>query len=650
MFWFLAEDGFQSSTKGEKFRRVVAVIWRYQQLYLENGTVPFMDSSESERLWEEIAALRERVAQLEARLPGALLEKSAAEPVVARGEGGVSFVPPARPSLESRIGSQVFNRVGIVAVLIGAAWFLKYAADREWLGPLLRVLIGFAAGLGLIGWSESFRRRGYPVFSFSLKAVGTGLLYLALWASFSLFHLVPYPVAFIGMVLVTAGNGWMCWVQRSEVLAAYAAIGGFLTPALLAPEHTSVFTLGSYLVLLNAGLFALLVPRRWPSLLVAAFTGTSSYLLTLAFQAPTLREEGQAGTALGLAMLFFAVFSIAAAFIGHPVAVGERGGAAPVPGTGSGADSGSGSGRVSGRIAVGIALGNAVLGAVELWRFVPENSFAAHWLPVFVALWFAGLLLAGRLRPAVQGTPEPVHAGLVIAFAALGIWTGLAGGGIVAGWALEAATMLVLTLRGRAGASERVLGSPVPAAALLGAAAVALVGFSVSGVLPKPALVLLNERSGLFALVIAVAILGVRLAARQHGRYREGRGERQWARMGAGSALLATALLLIAGVLEVHAYWEGAAGTAERFWDSAWAAMLGVGLLALGFALRWAFLRWQALGLLTLAVGKVFLVDTRSLSQGFRILSFLGLGVLLLCVSFIYQRDLLHLRGKEHEG
>jgi uncharacterized membrane protein len=37
-----------------------------------------------------------------------------------------------------------------------------------------------------------------------------------------------------------------------------------------------------------------------------------------------------------------------------------------------------------------------------------------------------------------------------------------------------------------------------------------------------------------------------------------------------------------------------------------------------------------------------------ALSQGYRILSFLGLGALLLAVSFVYQRDWLELRGTGH--
>jgi uncharacterized membrane protein len=83
----------------------------------------------------------------------------------------------------------------------------------------------------------------------------------------------------------------------------------------------------------------------------------------------------------------------------------------------------------------------------------------------------------------------------------------------------------------------------------------------------------------------------------------------------------------------------------EQFSYSAWLMLLGAALLVAGFWRKSAFLRWQALALLAISIGKVFLFDTRQLSQGYRILSFLGLGMLLLAVSFAYQRDWLGLRG-----
>lgn len=89
-----------------------------------------------------------------------------------------------------------------------------------------------------------------------------------------------------------------------------------------------------------------------------------------------------------------------------------------------------------------------------------------------------------------------------------------------------------------------------------------------------------------------------------------------------------------------------------QFTYSAWFMVFGAVLLGVGFWRRSAFLRWQALLLLTVTIGKVFLVDMSQLSQGYRILSFLGLGALLLAVSFVYQRDWLKLRAGtvDHEA
>jgi uncharacterized membrane protein len=87
-----------------------------------------------------------------------------------------------------------------------------------------------------------------------------------------------------------------------------------------------------------------------------------------------------------------------------------------------------------------------------------------------------------------------------------------------------------------------------------------------------------------------------------------------------------------------------------QFTYSAWFMAFGALLLAVGFWRRSAFLRWQALVLLAITIGKVFLWDMNRLSQGYRILSFLGLGVLLLAVSFVYQRDWLNLRADKDEN
>jgi len=56
-------------------------------------------------------------------------------------------------------------------------------------------------------------------------------------------------------------------------------------------------------------------------------------------------------------------------------------------------------------------------------------------------------------------------------------------------------------------------------------------------------------------------------------------------------------------------------------------------------------LRWQALVLFGLVVIKVFLYDSSYLERFYRIVSFFILGLVLLIVSFIYQRKVARERS-----
>jgi uncharacterized membrane protein len=70
----------------------------------------------------------------------------------------------------------------------------------------------------------------------------------------------------------------------------------------------------------------------------------------------------------------------------------------------------------------------------------------------------------------------------------------------------------------------------------------------------------------------------------------------------------------------------------------------GVLLIWVGFWKRSEFLRWQAIVLIGITILKVFIYDTSALQRGYHILAFMILGVILLAISFAYQKDWLGLQ------
>jgi uncharacterized membrane protein len=108
--------------------------------------------------------------------------------------------------------------------------------------------------------------------------------------------------------------------------------------------------------------------------------------------------------------------------------------------------------------------------------------------------------------------------------------------------------------------------------------------------------------------------------------------------------LSASALTVMLVTLEVDAYWRqaGAVSPDATFargmsLSVLWALYAGI-LIAIGIKRRYAPIRYFAIALFGLTIGKVFLVDLSDLEGIYRVLGLLIVGVILLVVSFLYQR------------
>lgn len=627
------------SSLEEQLRELRLRIGRIEEALLHHGML--MQSTEAPPAGEQtpVQAQTGPQPQAAAHARQGTQEQSALPPIPPWPVSPPVFSHASRPedsrSLESRIGSQWFNRVGILAVLIGMAWFLKLAIDNHWIGPLGRVLIGLLAGAGLIAWSERFRGRGYPAFSYSLKAVGSGVLYLSLWAAFSLYHLMPSSAAFAAMILVTAFNGFMAWVQDAELLALYAIAGGLTTPLLLSTGENHEVALFSYLLLLDLAVLVLVALKPWARLLFAAFVGTVVFYLGWALEFYT---DAQSMRTAFFLTCFFLIFAFGPRLVQLKPASEEHL---------SAWDS---------LALILLPIANAALGFLAFYEILSSTNldrstidWAEAWLAIAFAVFYLLLLrlpAAGRLKSS-PAFLSALHLASAVVFLTIAIPLKAHGRWITIGWFVEGAALLWVASR----IASRLLRVLAVLCLALGLAALVALNPDAS-VTP-----IFNERFGTYCVGIAACAFVAWIAARAKvGSFPE---ELSWPGLAAAAALVVNALILIAVSLEIHSYWWNLRWHSDwtlyndyrmhaQFTYSAWFMLFGAILLASGFWRRASFLRWQGLVLLAVAIGKVFLLDTSELSQGFRILSFLALGALLLAVSFVYQRDWLNLRSREH--
>jgi uncharacterized membrane protein len=533
------------------------------------------------------------------------------------------------PDLESRIGSHWLNRIGIAAVLVGVSYFLKFAFDNNWIGPAGRVTIGLLAGIAVVVWSESFRARGYKVFSYSLKAVGIGVLYLSLWAAFQVYSLFPGGVAFAAMVAVTAATAAMAVSQNAEILAAFALTGGFLTPVLLSTGQNRELALFSYVALLDVASVLLVVLKPWRRLLVLSYVGT---LLLYVGWYSSFYTRSQLRLTLGFATLFFAIFAIAPLVARCP----------------------EGQSGVSAAIPLFLAFVNAGAYFLEVYVMLQEISATqTAWFALALAAVYIFLSRQAQSRysdPTVAQKLRFLHLALAIGFITIAIPIRLETHWITIGWFVEAAVLLWV--------ADRIHSDLLNAFAIL-ALALGVIRLLFVDDFYSTRLIF-NARMATHALAIAV------LAA--VAWYASKRGDETGRTAAAVSIIALNLLALIALSREVADYyaqrmsslqarqgpWNPTALSNLRavqitrdFTYSALWMSYGALLMIVGFWRRSAFVRWQALVLIAATTAKVFVYDVSQLDRAFRILSFIALGALLLAISFVYQRDWLQLSSRK---
>jgi uncharacterized membrane protein len=703
-----------------------------------------------------LGRLIERVEQLEERLsavrpahvgarPEARAEEAAAPGVPAAAPAPTALPAQAAPvapqadrwaSLEDAVGKRWITWAGVLAFFVGAGFFVKYTFDRGWLGPAARVVLGIAAGLVMLGLGTHALKRTMRALGQGLLGGGLAILYVSLYAGYSRYGLIPQVAAFGMMVVVTASGVGMAIAHDSLPVSVLAVIGGILTPVLVSSGNDARDALFAYLALLDLGVLAATLLKRWRALDVLAFVGTAALFAgwygqfySQAAMLPTLwwlaafflvfllfplLDSLRRKEAVPFERLLMALANAALAFAcAHAVLERHR--------------------HTLGAIALGMGACYLALGAVSrrrvpadgeaLFGFVAvavclltasvpleleRHGITAAWAvegPVLLYLGYrfryfpvraGGLLIVGlaalrvfavhwplHLAPYVPFLNRPFAAAFSVPLAAavyavvhhlqqaeaapadrrwkaaaaifavllaaaivdaeIGLWIGyrltaeaqdprsLRAFAAVLVWSAAAAGLLYGAVQARSRAAFLA-----GLAALLVAAGVSVHSYLIEMGGPYPPFLTLRFLS---ALVVGAVTLANAVVRSAHPEVCPG------LKPPASAAFYAAAALWLASTLSAEAYgWSmdnlvdplKAHRVAQMMLSIVW-GLYASAALAVGFWRKARWLRLSALGLFAVAAAKLVLVDI-SMTQLYRVISFVALGALMIATSYLYHR------------
>ncbi len=595
--------------------------------------VAFVRSGRIARLERKIVRLETLVGPLSARQrlflgegSGGEQEASAHEtgetagPTVVESESIATAQPLQRPEpiqWEMLIGRRALGWVAVLLVIFAAAFFIRYVVDNDWIGPLGQIALVELAGSALViaGWRFAHRR--WDVFSQMLTAAGIVVLYVATYAAFGFYQLLPREPASAFLVVILLGSVLLALAYDSLAIGLTAVLGGLLTPVLMQSAHDDYPAFFSYLAVLNLAVVVLSLARSWVAIGTVALVGTQG--LFWMWYAGNYHPEKLAW-ALGFQTVVYVLHlgnNLAVHGLRRPYARGED----------------------LVRLVLGAAFAFTAWYVMLrddplLWqRAEPWMGTAAIASAALYAIIARGMLAAPKQDAAHLFTALAISVGFIaLAFPlqADAAWVAL-------GWAAEGAVLWWFGQRIANGSLRAIAGG------LSLAAVIRLVAHDLPPDVREPFVPAFNHFS-LPAIGVVFCLLAGVASTRRFVRQR-GWAERVFA---GGAAAVGVLLLWLVLSFDCYNYFavrarQPGAPRATLLWlgqmglSVLWTVYATV-VLVIGFRASQSWLRWLALALYGVTVLKVFFVDIRELDEIYRVVAFFVLAVFMGLAAWGYQR------------
>ncbi len=526
--------------------------------------------------------------------------------------------------LEREIGLKWAGWIGAAALIIGMGLGIRYAYEQQWfdvLSPMARVGLMSLVGLALLGMGEWVYRRVHVISAAALFGAGVGTLFLVAYAGYGYYSLYLRQTAFALMIGVMMIGAIIAARGKLASIAVLSLIGGHLAPIALETVGRGNALL-IYLFMLHVVALAMAARggggRWW------AVRGMSFALICLWWLVLSVIHHQASERAIPLTMAIASV----AVFQAELILLSLR------------RDAGMNRAQSSLAAMFSLIATAALAAGTLLSHYSDEAIVRGAWMIGYAgACAGLGLVLSRHAASGARtmATGFFVQGTLLLIVTVPVMWSGA---GVVCGWLGLSIAFITLarTLKVDENRSSHLKALAIGAFTL---ATMKWVMLDVLWARLGPGW----SADAMTPLINPITLSAGAIVATAWGVCRFSRQGRTGAMPGLPFvATLTAAVLFICVTVEIDRAFElmkirGTASDPDQARQVAMSvgwAILAAGAIVAGFAWRLAPLRYGALGLFAMTLLKVVLVDLAGAGTGYRILSFLGVGALLLGTSVVY--------------
>lgn len=593
----------------EEFKRVAAL-----QNNLASGLKDLLHRIENyeEMLNRDLAGSLAASPEIKPVVPAS---KSEPEPQPQLASSAPAYTPgPKRDSsqFEIQVGQKWLLVIGILTMVFGVGYFLKYSFEQGWVGPEGRVAMAYLWGIAFLVAGDRFRAKNLKRFGLSLVGGGIAVLYFSAFAAFQLYHLFDQTISFSIMVMITVLACVLAVRYDTKWLAVLGLIGGFLTPVLLSTGQDNQIALMTYMTILNLGLLGVAFYKKWDLLNTLGLIFT--YLLYSAWHVQHYQDSK-----FWPAIIFLNVFYLIYTFVPFTYQVRKGG-------------------RSDERELVLMGI-NAFI-AFGYGFFMIRGLYGVVWVSV-ITIFYASVFLSMATYLSRKGMQSldvfVVLLAKAMLFLIITIPVLFSGHWITIFWSVQGLILVWLAVK----LERRSLAAG--GYALLLVSILKFLLHDYSEVFHVNVVDGFSIRAGytylIFERYVTTALLLISTASAGMLAGRARLNIRVVERGDAPLVFLAFGIVLfIALTVEISSFFYAYLLQARFAAISVLWTLFSVGLMLTGFRQNSAAVRKTSFGLFLVVALKVFMFDMANISTPYRIISFIILGLVLVGTSYLYHR------------